>query len=224
MTRNWKIFIAVLVAGVVVGLISLRGLHRRMARLAQVEVTEEQARHEVLAPPVSTPTDVPVKAEMFWAGGPDGLAPVEIELPLSADPVERSRQLLHALIADPPTPEGRTLPADADLLGFYILADGTAVADFSDALSTETPSGILSERVAVESILRTLGSNVPSLRRLKILIHGQEVDTLAGNIDLTGFFDLNPPGETASAAPGMPTSKPSASRETSAGASALPEH
>jgi hypothetical protein len=29
------------------------------------------------------------------------------------------------------------------------------------------------------------------LRRLKILIHGQEVDTLAGHVDLTGFFDLN---------------------------------
>ena len=209
MTRNWKIFIALLAAGVVIGLISLRGLHRRMARLAQTEVTEEQARHEVLAPPVSTPTDVSVKASIFWAGGPDGVAPVEIELPLSADPAQRSRQLLHALIADPPTPDQRTLPADTDLLGFYILPDGTAIADFSDALSTETPSGILSERIAVNSIVRTIGSNVPGLRRLKILIHGQEVDTLAGHIDLTGFFDLNPPGQQA--VPPAPGSAPSAS-------------
>ena len=94
MTRNWKIFIAVLAVGVVIGLISLRSLHRRMKRLAQTEVTEEQARHDLLAPPVSTPTDVPVKASIFWAGGPDSLAPVEIELPLSADPAQRSRQLL----------------------------------------------------------------------------------------------------------------------------------
>ena len=209
MTRNWKIFIALLAAGVVIGLISLRGLHRRMARLAQTEVTEEQARHEVLAPPVSTPTDVSVKASIFWAGGPDGVAPVEIELPLSADPAQRSRQLLHALIADPPTPDQRTLPADTDLLGFYILPDGTAIADFSDALSTETPSGILSERIAVNSIVRTIGSNVPGLRRLKILIHGQEVDTLAGHIDLTGFFDLNPPGQQA--VPPAPGRAPSAS-------------
>ena len=203
MTRNWKIFIALLAVGVVIGLISLRSLHRRMARLAQTQVTEEQARHEVLAPPVSTPTDVPVKASIFWAGGPDGVAPVQIELPLSADPVQRSRQLLHALIADPPTPDQRTLPADTDLLGFYILPDGTAIADFSDALSTETPSGILSERVAVNSIAKTLGSNVPGLLRLKILIHGQEVDTLAGHIDLTGFFDLSAPRQQAATqAPG----------------------
>jgi hypothetical protein len=192
-TRNWKIFIAVLAVGVVIGLISLRSLHRRMKRLAQTEVTEEQARHDLLAPPVSTPTDVPVKASIFWAGGPDSLAPVEIELPLSADPAQRSRQLLHALIAEPPTPDQRTLPADAEVLGFYILPDGTAIADFSHALSTETPSGILSERMAVDSIVKTLENNVTGVRRLKILIHGQEVDTLAGHIDLTGFFDLNSP-------------------------------
>jgi Sporulation and spore germination len=223
-TRNWKIFIAVLAAGVLIGLMGLRSLHRRMARLAQAEVTDEEARHEVLAPPVSTPTDVLVKASIFWAGGPDGIAPVEIELPLSADPVQRSRQLLHALIADPPTPDERTIPADTELLGFYILADGTAIADFSDTLSTETPSGILSERIAVNSIARTLGSNVADLRRLKILIHGQEVDTLAGHIDLTGFFDLNQPGPKVipAAVASPPSGSPAAVPLKTPGANSVP--
>lgn len=224
MTRNWKIFIAILVACVLIGLISLHGLHRRMARLAQAEVTDEEARHEVLAPPVSTPTDVPVKAEMFWASGPDGVAPVEIELPLSADPVQRARQLLHALIAEPPTPDERTLPADTDVLGFYILPGGTAVADFSDALSSETPSGILSERMAINSIAETLANNVPGLRRLKILIQGQELDTLAGNVDLTGFFDLNPIAQGSVATPNAPNSVAGASAETPAPAAAVPAH
>ena len=44
---------------------------------------------------------------------------------------------------------------------------------------------------ACKKIRRTLEKNVSGLRRLKILIHGQEVDTLAGHVDLTGFFDLN---------------------------------
>ena len=143
MPRKWKIAIGILAVAVLIGLISLRGLHRRMERLAETQAAEEQARHEVLAPPISTPTDVNVKAKIFWAAGPDQVAPVEIELPLSADPVQRSRQLLQALIANPPTPDQRTLPADTVLLGFYILPDGTAIADFSDALSTEMPSGNL---------------------------------------------------------------------------------
>jgi spore germination protein GerM len=200
MPRKWKIAIGILAVAVLVGLISLRSLHRRMVRVAETQAAEEQARHEVLAVPISTPTDVIAKATIFWAAGPDQVAPVEIELPLSADPVQRSRQLLHALIASPPTPGQRTLPADTELLAFYILPNGTAVADFSDALSTETPSGILSEQMVVDSIAGTLASNVPGLRRLKILIHGQEVETLAGNVDLTGFFDLNPVAQQASAA------------------------
>jgi len=191
MPRNLKIILGLLAIAVVIGLISLHSLRRHIQRLAESRAAEEQARHALLAPPISTPTDVTVKAEIFWAAGPDRIAPVEVEIPLSADPVERSRQLLLALIANPPTAGQRTLPADTTLSSFYILPNGTAVADFSDALSSEMPSGILSEEMAVNSIARTLESNVPGLRRLKILIHGQEAETLAGNVDLTGFFDLN---------------------------------
>ncbi|HKV03790.1 MAG TPA: GerMN domain-containing protein [Candidatus Acidoferrales bacterium] len=190
--RNLKIAFGILAVAVLIGLVSFRGLHRRVQSLGETQSADEKARHEVLAPPISTPTDVTVKARIFWAAGSDRVAPVEVQLPLSADPVERSRQLLLALTANPPTPGQRTIPADAVLLSFYTLPDGTAIADFSDALSSEMPSGILSEEMAVNSIARTLESNVPGLHRLKILIHGQEVDTLAGNVDLTGFFDLNP--------------------------------
>ncbi len=199
MGRNAKIALACLAVVVAIGLISFRSLHRRVRRLAEIQSADEKARHEVLAPPISTPTDAPAKAEIFWASGPDTLAPVEVELPLSADRAERSKQLLRKLIADPPSPDQQTLPADATLLDFYVLPDGTAVADFSDAVAAEMPSGIMSEQLAVDSITRTLEMNVPGLRRLKILIHGQEVDTLAGNVDLTGFFDLNsPPGSAVS--------------------------
>jgi len=199
MPRTTKIVIGALVVAVLIGLVVFRSLHRRMQRLAALQSVDEQARHEVLAPQISTPTDVTVKAKIFWAAGSDRIAPVEVQLQLSADPVERSRQLLNELTVNPPTPGQRTIPSDAVLLGFYILPDGTAIADFSDAFSSEMPSGILSEEMAVNSIARTLESNVPVLHRLKILIHGQEVDTLAGNVDLTGFFDLNPPSEPPAA-------------------------
>ena len=195
MSRRLKITLAILVVAVIAGAYSLRSLRRRVHRLAATQATEEQARREVVAPPISTPTDVPVKAKFFWASAtaPDRLEPVDVELPLSADPVLRAKQVLQVLIMKAPAPEQRTLPADAVLLDFYVLPDGTAIADFSDALATETPSGILSEELAVDSIARTLEANVNVLRRLKILIHGQEADTLAGHVDLTGFFNLSPP-------------------------------
>lgn len=150
--RNLKIALAILAVAVVIGLLSLRSLHQRVQRLAQLQTAEEQARRAVLAPPISTPTDVMVQAKIFWAAGADKVAPVVVQLPLSADAVERSKQVLQELMTNPPTPDQRTLPADALLLSFYILPDGTAIADFSDALASETPSGILSETIAVDSI------------------------------------------------------------------------
>jgi hypothetical protein len=204
--RNLQITLAILAVAVIIGLVSLRSLQNRMQRLALTPKTEEQARRDLLKPAISTPTDVMAQIQIFWAVAPDRVAPMQVALPLSADPVKRARQVIDALILQVPTPEERTLPADATLLGFYILPDGTAIADFSDTLSTGTPSGILSEQLAVDSIARTLETNVASLRRLKILIHGQEVDTLAGHVDLTGFFDLNTNAAAASASQPEPAS------------------
>ena len=114
--------------------------------------------------------------------------------------MQRSKQLIAALITQAPTPAQSTLPADATLLQFYLLPDGTAIADFSDALGTETPSGILSEQMAVDSIVRTLGAGVIQVHQLKILIHGQETETLAGHLDLTGFFPVAAPDSTGTSA------------------------
>jgi hypothetical protein len=210
MPKNLRFAFGILSVTVLLGLVTLRDLHDHVQRMTVNQKTEGEERREVLAPPITTPTDVKIQAKIFWAAGPDKVAPVEVELPLSADPVQRAKQVLNELISDPPTPEQRVLPGDAVLLDFYVLPDGTAIADFSDALVTEIPSGIASEQAAVESITETLAANVPSLRRLKILIHGQEVDTLAGHLDLTGFFDLLP-----AASPASPSSAPSTQSSSS---------
>jgi hypothetical protein len=52
------------------------------------------------------------------------------------------------------------------------------------------PSGILSEQMAVESVALTLGANVPGVKQLKVLVHGQEAETLAGHLDLYGMFPV----------------------------------
>lgn len=222
MTRNLKIILALLGVAVVIGLLSLRGLHNRIARLAESPSAEEQARREVLAPKVSTPTDVMIRAKIYWADGPDKLAPVDVELALSADPLKRARQVIDALVTDPPDPAQRTLPADTELVGFYLLPDGTAVADFSDSLASKTPSGILSEKLAVDSIVQTLKSNLSMARRLKLLIHGQEVETLAGHVDLTGFFDLNPAPQLAPSTTAAPPASPPVKVTTAAQPARVP--
>jgi spore germination protein GerM len=208
MSRRRKIAVVILAALVAAGAIYLPGLYRRVVGLRQIPVSEEAERRAVVEPPVSTSTDQPASARMFWASVtvPGTVDETDVDMKLSADPVERGKQLLTALIAGPPDPAKRTLPPGTGLLEFYLLQEGTAVADFSNVISTDMPSGIQSEQVAVESIADTLAANIPNLRRLKILIDGQETKTLAGHIDLTGYFVLHAPAPAPPAAGTDPAS------------------
>jgi Sporulation and spore germination len=212
LSKSLKTTIAILTGMVVLGLVTLPGLRQALQRLRSVPKTDEEARREVMQQPISTPTDVKVQARMYWlsANSAASLEPVAIQLPLSADPVERSKQLLNALIARAPAPEKRTLPAEAILLAFYIQPDRTGIADFSDEIVSGMPSGILSEQLAVQSIAQTLGANMTGIRQLKILVHGQEAETLAGHLDLHGLFPVPSP-PAAGSTPSVPsTPKPSA--------------
>ena len=195
MTPRWKFLLIggmafmALAAAIVFPI--LRSRMKRAAKLQQQ--SEEQARRELTQPIAINPGDPRVKTKLFWASDASDstLVPVTVELPLSSDPVLRAKQVLNTLLAGPVDAELRTLPPEAVLLAFYLLPDGTAIADFSEALATSVPSGIVSEQLAVNSITRTLEANVPQVRRMKILIHGQEVETLAGHLDLTGTFEVN---------------------------------
>src|SRR5579859_419887 len=190
--RWW--FLGALVLAVVIAAIYLPMLRRNIRQAAKLQQrSEEQARRELTQPTVINPSDPRVKAKLFWASGADDgtVSAVTVELPLAKDPVLRAKQVLNTLLAGPVDTELRTLPPDAALLAFYLLPDGTAIADFSEAVATSIPSGIESEQMAVDSIAKTLEANVPQVRRLKILIHGQEVETLAGHLDLTQTFLVN---------------------------------
>jgi spore germination protein GerM len=194
MNSKWRVWLTgALFVAVVGAAIYLPDLRRQVNKAKTItEKSAEQARRELLPPAPVTNGEPRVRAKMFW-GSRDGealLVPVTVDLPLSNDPTLRAKQVLNTLLAGPVDPEARTLPPDAALLAFYILPDGTAVADFSEALATSIPSGIQSEQLAVDSITRTLEANVPQVQRLKILIHGQEVDTLAGHLDLTQPFQV----------------------------------
>jgi hypothetical protein len=195
MNPRWQIWLAAgLLAAVIGAALYFPALRHQVDKAKQLtEKTAEQARRELIPPAPVTSGDPRVKAKMFWGTrGQDGkLNPVTIELPLSSDPALRAKQVLNTLLAGPVDPESRTLPPDAALLAFYLLPDGTAVADFSEAIGTSIPSGIQSEQLAVDSIARTLEANIPQVQRLKILIHGQEADTLAGHLDLTQTFPVN---------------------------------
>jgi hypothetical protein len=224
MPRAFRITLLLLVLAVLVGLYEFPALRRQLVGSERQEQTEEQARREVIRAHSEGRQERKEKVAIFWLSedDPRELAAVETPLSLGADPVERARVALETLITGAPTPEQRPVPLDTSLLAFYLLTDGTAVADFSDALSHEIPSGISSEQLAVDAIARTLHAAVPQARRLKILIAGQEVETLAGHVDLTSAFALGAMTPAAPAAT-VPAPAPSPPAPAQPGKTPAPE-
>lgn len=211
MPRAFRIVLLLLLLAVLAGLFELPALRMQVLRLERQEQTEEVARREVIRPIAEGREAKKEMVPIYWLSedDPGQLSAVQISLPLGTDPAERARVALESLITGAPTPEQRPLPLDTSLLAFYFLEDGTAVADFSEELSHQLPSGISTEQLALDAITRTLHAAVPQVRRLRILIDGQEAETLAGHVDLSGAFDLTLMAPaTPSAAPGAPEQKP----------------
>src|SRR5436309_14099245 len=79
-------------------------LRRRVKRAARLQQqSEEQARRELTQPIAINPGDPRVKTKVFWLSDAidSTLAPVTVELPLSNDPVLRSKQVLNTRLAAP---------------------------------------------------------------------------------------------------------------------------
>lgn len=212
--RAFRIVMLLLVLAVLAGLLELPALRLQVARLERPEQTEEVARREVIRPVPEGREGNKEKVTIYWLSptDPGQLEPVERELALGTDAAVRARVALESLITGAPTPEQRPLPLDTTVLAFYLLEDGTAVADFSEALSHELPSGISTEQLALDAITRTLHAAVPQVRRLRILIEGHEAETLAGHVDLSGAFDLTLMAQSAPAAAAAEKKTPAATK------------
>jgi len=102
--------------------------------------------------------------------------------PAAAD---RVRQVLLALAEGPSQRLGHPLSAATNVRAVFLTAEGTAYVDFSSDLLSSLYPGIEAESLSVYSIVNSITVNIPSVKRVKILIQGQEVETLDGHADLT---------------------------------------
>ena len=80
------------------------------------------------------------------------------------------------------------VPHGVRLLGLSVSPDGTATANFSKELQTEFPGGSRSEQIMVYSIVNTL-AEFPNIKRVRILLEGQPVETLGGHIAVNELLE-----------------------------------
>jgi germination protein M len=95
----------------------------------------------------------------------------------------KASALINELIKGPRAKGTQTLPDNTRLLSVRLSRDGLLVIDFSPELSTNHPGGTSSELITIYSVVNTLMTNVEGVEKIKILINGEKIDSLAGHID-----------------------------------------
>ncbi|MDY0133137.1 MAG: GerMN domain-containing protein [Desulforegulaceae bacterium] len=77
------------------------------------------------------------------------------------------------------------MPEGTKLLSLYIQDNLVAVIDFSEEIRQNHPGGSQAEILTIYSIVNTLTLNIEEVKEIKILINGNEAETLAGHIALS---------------------------------------
>jgi spore germination protein GerM len=180
MTRRRLIRVA---AAVLVLAIAGWAVSRGLDRLTGVQPAAEPSGATAAAPAADDVAHI--TATLFY-GSADGqaLAPVQREVPLAEGVVPQGREILAAQLL--PAPEGfaPVIPEGTVLRAFYITERGDAFVDLSGEASSRHAGGSTTELLTVYAIVHAVTANLPTIRRVQILVDGREADTLAGHVDL----------------------------------------
>ena len=190
MTRRILVIFAMLaLIAVALGFYALH-LKRKVARDAQVAAEQQLA----MAPPGNGP---PEPVTLYVANDSDGtLRKTQITVSLPTERSERDRAVLGALLSQYlKSPSSHPIGAGADVRQVYLMGEDTAIVDTNAAFADAHPSGVLAEELTVASIVVTLNANDSKVGRVKILVNGQERDTLAGHADLRRFYEASNLGQ-----------------------------
>lgn len=208
MPRHIKIGVIVLSIGFAVTLGFFVDVVGRIQSLVIDQETEENPFRPP-AQPLYSPSDPPMTVRLFFPiSGGDVLLSAEYQsIFKSSDLTNRAKQILQKLEEGPRsgalTP---SIPADAKVTEVFVADDGVAFIDYSNAIATNHPGGMLNEQATIYSIVNSLIYNLREIRQVKILVGGTEKETLAGHcllllpleMDLS-ITNVPPPAEIANA-------------------------
>ena len=183
MPRHIKIGLIVLGIGGAIAMGFFVDIVGRVRSMVNERETEENP-FKPPSQPLYAPTDPAMAVKIFFpaASGDSLLMAEDQTIFKSAEVGNRAKQILQK-IQDGPQADTMLapLPKDTKVQDLFISEQGTAFVDFSDAMVTAHPGGVLNELATIYSIVDSLTYNLPEIKQVKILIGGVEKETLAGH-------------------------------------------
>jgi germination protein M len=126
---------------------------------------------------------------LFFLREEDGLlVPEEREIAADASLVREAKEVISELIKGPRGDLVSPLPPETKLGQLFITKDGTAYVDVSKDIVDYHPSGTAAEISTVYTIVNSLTYNFKPIKKVFILIEGEERETLGGHISLDRPF------------------------------------
>jgi hypothetical protein len=146
------------------------------------------------AQPVVAPAAGPTERVTLWVAYDDigMLRAQSAQIPMPSARQQRAEELMRALVQlylekNSPHP----LPPGSEIRSVYLVDPGLAVIDVNAAFADGHRSGILPEDLTIASLIQTISANIAGISRVKILVEGNQRETLAGHADLSHFFDVS---------------------------------
>ena len=133
-----------------------------------------------------------IRATLYYVAE-DGLhlTAVDADVPYSAAPADQVRSLVEAQLQPAPSPLAQAIAEGTTVRQVFVADNGTAFVDLSKEAVTNHRGGSLDEIFAVYAIVNAVTVNLPAITGVQLLIDGQEVDTLAGHVDLRHPLNKN---------------------------------
>ena len=184
MPRHIKIGLIVLGVGFAIALGFFVDVVGRVQSMMKNERETEENPFKQPTQPLYTPTDPPMNVKLFFppAGGDPLLTAEDATIFQSAEIENRAKQILQKLQEGPHNDSMvPSLPKDAKAQDLFISQEGIAFINFSNAIATNHPGGVLNELATIYSVVNSLTYNLQEIKEVKILIGGVEKETLAGH-------------------------------------------
>ncbi len=181
---NWALILGILLGIAGLAVILLFGFPK--------EIT--QVKNKLLPRrPATSEAKETIRVKLYFGSRTTkGLAIEEQEIARLPNQVDQVREIIIRLLAGP---QGLNLvsaiPAATSLMGLYIDQGGCAYLDFSAHISRNHPGGCYAELQTIYSVVNTLTANFDFIKKVKFLVNGAEIDTLAGHIDTRYAFSTN---------------------------------
>jgi len=125
---------------------------------------------------------------LFFLSESDGLLHAEERQIPESDLNGEARAVVEELIKGPQTGLMAVIPENTRLRQLFVTADGLAYVDLSRQVAEANFYGSSGEMAVVYSIVDTLTYNFKSIKKVSLLIEGNERETLGGHVDLSNPF------------------------------------